>query len=143
MERQGDHVAARGNPHAGAVRADHAGALRGSGHADLEHRRAALGSPIPALLLQPLLENAFKHGVERSRDAVRIEIDGASRRRPDAHRRAQHRRSSLRSVAKESVCATAASDCSVLYGDAAQLQLKQLPDAVEASVTLPWQEHRA
>jgi hypothetical protein len=32
---------------------------------------------------------------------------------------------------------------SVLYGDAAQLQLKQLPGAVEASVTLPWQEHRA
>jgi hypothetical protein len=31
----------------------------------------------------------------------------------------------------------------VLYGDAAQMQLKQLPDAVEASVTLPWQEHRA
>ena len=31
----------------------------------------------------------------------------------------------------------------VLYGDAAKLQLTQLPDAVEASVTLPWQEHRA
>jgi CheY-like chemotaxis protein len=36
---------------------------------------AALGGSVPALLLQPLLENAFNHGVERSRDAVRIEVE--------------------------------------------------------------------
>ena len=91
MERQGNHVAARRNPHAGAVRADHAGALRGSCHADLERRQRRARSAIPALLLQPLLENAFKHGVERSRDAVRIEIE--ARREGDRLRIAdpQHR----------------------------------------------------
>jgi two-component system, LytTR family, sensor kinase len=32
---------------------------------------------VPAMLLQPLLENAFKHGVERSRSPVAIRIDAA------------------------------------------------------------------
>ena len=34
----------------------------------------ALDAEIPALLLQPLLENAFKHGVERSREPVTIRV---------------------------------------------------------------------
>jgi len=34
----------------------------------------ALDTPIPPMLLQPLLENAFKHGVERSRSPVNIQV---------------------------------------------------------------------
>jgi hypothetical protein len=104
---------------------------------------AALGGSIPALLLQPLLENAFKHAVERSRDAVRIEIEG--------HREGDRLRIAIRNTG--STLASASPDgvglrncrerLAVLYGDAAKLQLAQLPNAVEASVTLPWQDHRA
>jgi two-component system, LytTR family, sensor kinase len=39
----------------------------------------ALDAPIPAMLLQPLLENAFKHGVERSVGPVSIDVDAQLR----------------------------------------------------------------
>jgi len=104
---------------------------------------SALGGAIPALLLQPLLENAFKHGVERSRDAVRIEVEA----RRDGERLHIAIRNSGSVLGPERQEGVGLRNCrerlSVLYGDAAQLQLTQLPDAVEASVTLPWQEHRA
>jgi hypothetical protein len=104
---------------------------------------AALHGAIPALLLQPLLENAFKHGVERSRDAVRIEIEG----RRDGDRLHIAIRNTGSTLAGSSPEGVGLRNCrerlAVLYGDAAKLQLTQLPDAVEAAVTLPWQEHRA
>jgi hypothetical protein len=104
---------------------------------------AALGGAMPALLLQPLLENAFKHGVERSRDAVRIEVEA----RRDGERMRIAIRNSGSTLGPDRHEGVGLRNCrerlSVLYGDAAQLQLTQLPDTVEASVTLPWQEHRA
>jgi hypothetical protein len=104
---------------------------------------AALGGVIPALLLQPLLENAFKHGVERSRDAVRIEI--AARRAGDRVQISiRNTGSVLDPNPHEGVgLRNCRERLSVLYGDQAKLQLTQLPDAVQAAVTLPWQEHRA
>ena len=104
---------------------------------------AALAGAVPALLLQPLLENAFKHGVERSRDAVQIEVEG--RREGERMRIAIRNTGSI--LAAERHEGVGLRNCrerlSVLYGEAANLQLTQLPGAVEASVTLPWREHRA
>ena len=102
---------------------------------------AALTGSIPALLLQPLLENAFKHGVERSRDAVRIEIEG--RRNGDRMQIAIRNTGSVLSAERtEGVgLRNSRERLSVLYGEDAKLQLTQLPGAVEASVTLPWREH--
>jgi hypothetical protein len=104
---------------------------------------AVLGGAIPALLLQPLLENAFKHGVERSRDAVRIEV--AARRDSDRMHIAIRNTGSL--LAADRHEGVGLRNCrerlTVLYGDAARLELTQLSDSVEAAVTLPWQEHRA
>lgn len=104
---------------------------------------AALGGAVPALLLQPLLENAFKHGVERSRDAVRVEI-AARRDGERIHISIRNTGSLLSTDRHEGVgLRNCRERLSVLYGNAAKLELTQLPDAVEASVTLPWQEHRA
>ncbi len=104
---------------------------------------AALGSAIPALLLQPLLENAFKHGVERSRDAVQIDIE-ARRDGDRIHIAVRNTGSVLAADRHEGVgLRNCRERLNVIYGDAAQLELKQFPDSVEASVTLPWQEHRA
>ena len=104
---------------------------------------AALPGSIPALLLQPLLENAFKHGVERSREVVRIEIEG--RREGDRlHIAIRNTGSTLAGGSADGVgLRNSRERLAVLYGDAGKLQLTQLPGAVEASVTLPWQEHRA
>jgi LytS/YehU family sensor histidine kinase len=104
---------------------------------------AALAASVPALLLQPLLENAFKHGVERSRDAVRIEIEG--RREGDRLRLAiRNTGSTLASSSPEGVgLRNCRERLAVLYGEAGKLELAQLPDAVEAVVTLPWQDARA
>jgi LytS/YehU family sensor histidine kinase len=41
---------------------------------DWQIDRTVADSPVPALLLQPLLENVFKHGVERTVTPVRIHI---------------------------------------------------------------------
>jgi hypothetical protein len=104
---------------------------------------AALGGAIPALLLQPLLENAFKHGVERSRDTVRIEVE-ARRNGEQLHIAIRNTGAILGADRQEGVgLRNCRERLSVLYGDAAKLQLTQLGDTVEASVTLPWQEHRA
>jgi len=37
----------------------------------------ALSAPVPSMLLQPLLENAFRHGVERSVEPVHIAVRAA------------------------------------------------------------------
>jgi len=96
-----------------------------------------LDAQVPMLLLQPLLENAFKHGVERGIGPVSIGI--AARREGD------------RSVVE--VCNTGSTlpaehregvglrNCrqrlKVIYGDQATLQLTSDGDAVLATVTLP------
>src|SRR5262249_9185035 len=104
---------------------------------------AALAGSVPALLLQPLLENAFKRGVDRRCDAARVEVEG---RREGALLHIVIRNSGS-VLAADSQDGVGLRNCrerlNVLYGEAGTLRLTQLPGAVEASVALPWQEHRA
>src|SRR6186713_1054617 len=59
---------------------------RFAGHVTLTWKVAddALDAQIPTMLLQPLLENAFKHGVERSRVPVSVLV-AAEKRGEDLH----------------------------------------------------------
>jgi LytS/YehU family sensor histidine kinase len=93
---------------------------------------------VPAMLLQPLLENAFKHGVELSLDPVAISI------------RAQRGPESLRVTVRNSGSTLAAggrggiglANCreriALLYGDRARLDVVQEGDGVVATLVQPW-----
>lgn len=93
---------------------------------------------VPAMLLQPLLENAFKHGVEQSRHPVAISI------------RAQRGPESLRVTVRNSGSTLAAggrggiglANCreriALLYGDRARLDVAQEGDGVVATLVQPW-----
>jgi hypothetical protein len=92
---------------------------------------------VPAMLLQPLLENAFKHGVERSRDPVAISI------------RAQRAAEDLRVTVRNSGTLTPGSDggiglancrerIALLYGGRARLDLAQDGAGVVVTLVQPW-----
>jgi anti-sigma regulatory factor (Ser/Thr protein kinase) len=98
----------------------------------------ALDAAVPAMLLQPVLENAFKHGVERSREPVTIRIE--------AHRRDDVLHVSIRNSGAMLAAAPATGiglrNCrerlEVIYGQRASLELAQDGDGVTASLTIPY-----
>jgi glucose-6-phosphate-specific signal transduction histidine kinase len=95
----------------------------------------------PMLLLQPLLENAFKHGVERSVGAVSIEI-AARRENERVVLEIRNTGSTLPAEHREGVgLRNCRERLKVIYGDAATLQLMNDAGSVLAKVTLP--ERRA
>jgi hypothetical protein len=98
----------------------------------------ALAAEVPALLLQPLLENAFKHGVEPSREPIRIEICAG-------------RRGAELWIAIRNTGPLSPSDASpgvglrnvqerlrVIYGSEARFELRARDGWTEAGLTLPW-----
>jgi LytS/YehU family sensor histidine kinase len=98
---------------------------------------------IPALLLQPLLENAFRHGVERSSEPVAIAIHA---RRDGAQLRVSiHNTGSTLSA--QPGLGIGIRNCrerlDVLYGGAARLDLSPDATGVTASVTLPYERSAA
>lgn len=104
---------------------------------------ATVNVSIPAMLLQPLLENAFKHGVERS--AGRVQIDVESHREGDKLRILV--RNSPAALARDHQEGVGTRNCrerlQVIYGTAASLTLTQDGDSVLACVALPWTERAA
>lgn len=102
-----------------------------------------LDAAVPAMLLQPLLENAFKHGVEKSHEAQTIRIE--SRRSAD--------RLVLR-ISNSNSGATLASlrndgvglrNCrerlALLYAGAAAFELTQEETEVAARIQIPYREY--
>jgi LytS/YehU family sensor histidine kinase len=94
-------------------------------------------TPVPTLLLQPLLENAFKHGVERSTAPVRIDV--TTRREGN----------SLELVVSNTGSRLAPNYCEgvglrncrerlrIIYGEAAALHVRNEEGAVAARVSIP------
>jgi hypothetical protein len=103
----------------------------------------ALETPVPPMLLQPLLENAFKHGVERSSTPVHITVR-ATRANGSLHVEIHNSGSSLKNGANDAADANQVGlrNCRerlrLLYGESAQLVIADdAADGVLASVTLP------
>ena len=48
-------------------------------HVDIDVPRELRGIRVPALMIQPLVENAIKHGIANSRSGGRVAIEGRSR----------------------------------------------------------------
>jgi LytS/YehU family sensor histidine kinase len=98
---------------------------------------------IPAMLLQPLLENAFRHGVERSTQPVDIVID--ARRDGPQLRIGIHNTGS--SLGAQPGLGIGLRNCrerlEVLHGGAARLDLAADATGVAAVVTLPYERSAA
>jgi hypothetical protein len=96
-----------------------------------------LDIPVPALLLQPLLENVFKHGVERTLTPVRIHI---SVRRESGSLEIVVSNSGSR-LAPEHRDGVGFRNCrerlSIIYGSAASLLVRNEGDGVASRVLIP------
>jgi len=96
-----------------------------------------LDIPVPALLLQPLLENVFKHGVEPTVTRVRITI--SVRRESGSLEIVVSNSGSM--LAPEHHDGMGFRNCrerlSIIYGDAASLRVRNEDDGVAARVSIP------
>ncbi|WP_426703061.1 sensor histidine kinase [Rhodanobacter sp. Col0626] len=99
--------------------------------------RALLDIPVPVLLLQPLLENAFKHGVERTVMPVRIHIS-AQRENGSLEISVSNSDSML---APEHLDGVGLRNCrerlGIIYGNAASLLVRNEGNGVAARVSIP------
>lgn len=98
---------------------------------------ATLEAAIPAMLLQPLMENAYKHGVERHASPVKVEVTA---RRDGETLRVDLRNSGA--LNEGSGAGIGLRNCrerlAVLYGSDASLTLEADGDDVVARLVLPW-----
>jgi LytS/YehU family sensor histidine kinase len=96
-----------------------------------------LDTPVPALLLQPLLENVFKHGVERTVTPVRIHIS-AQRNNESLEIVVSNSGSSLSPEHPDGVGFRNCQErLTIIYGDAASLRVGNEGDGVAARVLIP------
>jgi LytS/YehU family sensor histidine kinase len=96
-----------------------------------------LGARVPSLLLQPLLENAFKHGVERRIGPVRIEV-AAERHGGELVISMRNSGAALAADRSEGIgLRNCRERLAVLYGQQAALRLAGDANGVVATVVMP------
>jgi LytS/YehU family sensor histidine kinase len=99
----------------------------------------AAGASVPVLLLQPLAENAVKHGLVGARGAGRVEVRVA--REGDRLRIRIWNSGRLGPERGNGIgLANVAARLRQLHGDRHSLELREEADGVAAHVTLPWSE---
>jgi sensor histidine kinase YesM len=104
--------------------------------------REALDASIPVMLLQPLLENAYKHGVERSSEPVKIRVE--ARRDADRLHVVIHNTGALREAEGSGIGVRNSRErLALVYGERASLTVAALEDGVAASITLPYEPFKA
>jgi len=105
---------------------------------DWQIGEAALPVRVPTMLLQPLLENAFKYGVERSVGAQHIHV-GANCHQRRLHIKIRTTGSVLHSQWREGIgLANCRERLRVLHGDRATLTVSgDAAGGVEAAISLP------
>ena len=113
------------------------GRLEISLHVDEE----AGGAEVPALLLQPLVENAVKHGVAAhdgpGKVVVRAQrVDQTLRIEVENHHQGRHLGTPPRG--NGIALATLRERLAKRFGDRASLELRPLPDGMCACVEIPW-----
>jgi signal transduction histidine kinase len=101
----------------------------------------ALDASIPAMLLQPLLENAYKHGVEKSSVPVAIRVDA---RRANGELQVEiHDTGTWRGAQGAGIGLRNCKErLALVYGERARLEVAPVADGVTASVTLPYEPFR-
>ncbi len=93
---------------------------------------------VPILILQPLAENAVRHGVERSRAMTLIEVQ--ARQLDDRLQLQVSSRGVLAAPLQEGIgLANTRERLRAMYGDAARFALMQRDDQVLAMVDLPFE----
>jgi hypothetical protein len=99
--------------------------------------RTIIDTPVPALLLQPLLENVFKHGVERTVTPVRIHI-GARRESGTLEIVVSNSGSMLAPEHRDGVgFRNCRERLAIIYGSAASLLVRNEDGGVAARVSIP------
>lgn len=99
--------------------------------------QALLDVPVPALLLQPLLENVFKHGVERTVARVRIHIS-AQRENDSLEIIVSNSGSMLEAEHRDGVgFRNCRERLGIIYGSEASLRVRNENNGVAARVLIP------
>jgi two-component system LytT family sensor kinase len=99
----------------------------------------ALGGLVPSMLLQPLIENAFKHGVEHT--SVPATIAVAARRNGGQLEIEIVNSGAIVAAPGEGIgVSNTRARLKARYGDAAAFSLDVQPDRALVRIVLPWQE---
>jgi two-component system, LytTR family, sensor kinase len=103
---------------------------------DVDVEPAALAARIPPFVLQPLAENAVRHGISRVAGAAELRV---SARRVDDRVLIEVRNTgpALRRDASGVGLANTRERLRQVYGDAASLELDDVPGGVRARITVP------